>query len=65
MSEIDTTNGKWSQDKNIQSSIIVDSLYENFGETVVKGVMKFLNLEDTDLLDEEKLQNIIKLLDGK
>jgi hypothetical protein len=64
MSELDTTNGKWNRDNDLQADLAFTTLCENFEENTVKGVMEFLKIEKIQLADDKVFLNILNLLNG-
>lgn len=65
MGESSLSPNKYTPDLEIKSSVIYESLCENYGIRVVDGILHFLSLEKIDLADDKVTKKILLALNGE
>ncbi len=65
MEENNLSPTKYTPDLEIKSSIIYESLCENYGIRVVDGVLEFLGLQKIDLAEDKITKKILSALNGE
>lgn len=65
MEESSLSPSKYTPDLEIKSSVIYESLCENYGIRVVDGILEFLGLSKIDLADDKVTKKILLALNGE
>ena len=55
---------KYSPDNLLKSQIVYESLCDNYGISVVEGVLKWLLISKDELFDESLVQRVLNILNG-
>jgi acetone carboxylase gamma subunit len=63
--ELDLTKANWSLDSEIYLHSIKESVEENYPESEMKTELDLIGYVLEDLLDKEKLQKFLKVLEEK